>query len=50
MQIDDLLNKIDGHADELEHLREEKDQEIAIIQAGMDSTIQQLAERQQVGV
>ncbi len=44
IQIDDLLNKIDGHADEVEHLREEKDQEIAI----MDSTIQQLAETQQV--
>jgi len=46
-QIDDLLQKIDSHADEFERLREEKDQEIAIIQEGMDHTIQQLAETQQ---
>lgn len=39
MQIDDLLAKLDGHQDEIERLRDEKDQEIAIIQEGMDTTI-----------
>jgi len=48
LQIEDLLAKLDGHKDELDRLREEKDQEIAIIQEGMDTTIQQLAEAQQV--
>ncbi|KAG6821407.1 hypothetical protein H0H93_014204 [Arthromyces matolae] len=46
-QIDDLLSKLDNAAGDLEHLREEKDQEIMILQAGMDSTIQQLSETQQ---
>ena len=32
----------------MERLREEKDQEIEILQAGMDSTIEQLTEAQQV--
>jgi hypothetical protein len=39
---------VDGAAGELEHLRDEKDQEIAILQEGMDSTLQQLSEVQQV--
>jgi len=39
---------MDGAAGELEHLRDEKDQEIAILQEGMDSTLQQLSEVQQV--
>jgi hypothetical protein len=42
------LSKLDGTAGELEHLRDEKDQEIAILQEGMDSTLQQLSEVQQV--
>jgi huntingtin-interacting protein 1-related protein len=33
---------------ELEHLRDEKDQEIAILQEGMDHTLQQLSDVQQV--
>jgi hypothetical protein len=39
---------VDGAAGELERLRDEKDQEIAILQEGMDSTLQQLSEVQQV--
>jgi huntingtin-interacting protein 1-related protein len=42
------LAKLDGAAGELEHLRDEKDQEIAILQEGMDTTLQQLSESQQV--
>lgn len=48
MQIDDLLAKLDDASGDVERLREEKDQEIAILQEGMDSTIQQLSEAQQV--
>jgi huntingtin-interacting protein 1-related protein len=44
-----LLRKLDAKAGEVESLREEKDQEIAIMQEGLDSTIQQLGEVQQVG-
>ena len=33
---------------DMERLRDEKDQEIMILQEGMDSTIQQLSEAQQV--
>jgi hypothetical protein len=39
---------MDGAAGELERLRDEKDQEIAILQEGMDSTLQQLSDAQQV--
>ena len=46
-QIDDLLTKLDDAQGDVERLREEKDQEIAILQEGMDSTIQQLSEAQQ---
>jgi hypothetical protein len=42
------LAKLDGASGELEHLRDEKDQEIAILQEGMDSTLQQLSDVQQV--
>jgi len=42
------LAKLDGASGVLEHLRDEKDQEIAILQAGMDTTIQQLSDVQQV--
>ncbi|EMD41891.1 hypothetical protein CERSUDRAFT_79505 [Gelatoporia subvermispora B] len=47
LQIDDLLSKLDNASADMERLREEKDQEIAILQEGMDSTIQQLHESQQ---
>ncbi len=39
---------MDGYNGDMERLREEKDAEIAILQEGMDSTIQQLSETQQV--
>ena len=48
VQIDDLLSKLDNSAGDLERLREEKDQEIEILQAGMDTTIEQLNEARQV--
>ena len=48
IQIDDLLHKLDASAGELERLREEKDQEILIMQEGMDNIIQKLSEVQQV--
>ena len=48
MQIDDLLDKLNNANDSLEHLKDEKDQEIMILQEGMDSTIKQLSEAQQV--
>ncbi|KAH8099269.1 cytoskeleton assembly control protein [Cristinia sonorae] len=47
IQIDDLLSKLDSAGGDLERLRDEKDAEIAILQEGMDSTIQQLSEAQQ---
>ncbi|KAG9314027.1 cytoskeleton assembly control protein [Chiua virens] len=47
LQIDDLLVKLNNASGDLERLREEKDQEIMILQEGMDSTIQQLSEAQQ---
>lgn len=50
IQIDDLFSKLDNSSADLERLREEKDQEIAILQEGMDSTIQQLSDAQQVRV
>ena len=48
LQIDDLLVKLNNASGDLERLREEKDQEIMILQEGMDSTIQQLSEAEQV--
>jgi len=47
MQIDDLLSKLNNASGDLERLRDEKDQEIMILQEGMDSTLQQLSETQQ---
>ncbi|PSS05460.1 hypothetical protein PHLCEN_2v3840 [Hermanssonia centrifuga] len=47
MQIDDLLVKLDNAQVDIERIREDKDQEIAILQEGMDSTIQQLSDAQQ---
>jgi len=49
IQIDDMFAKLDSSSGDLERLREEKDQEIAILQEGMDSTIQQLSDVHQVG-
>ena len=48
IQIDDMFSKLDNSSADLERLREEKDQEIAILQEGMDSTIRQLSDAQQV--
>lgn len=48
IQIDELFDKLASSSAALEHLRDEKDQEIAILQEGMDSTIQQLSDAQQV--
>ncbi len=50
MQIDDLLVKLDNAQVDIERIREDKDQEIAILQEGMDSTIQQLSDAQQVRI
>jgi hypothetical protein len=48
LQIDDLLSKLNNASGDLDCLREEKDREIMILQEGMDSTIQQLSDAQQV--
>ena len=48
LQIDDLLRKLDEHAQDVERIREEKDQEIAIAEEGMTSALTQLAEIHQV--
>lgn len=50
IQIDDLFDKLGNSSADLERLREEKEQEIAILQEGMDSTIRQLSDAQQVRV
>jgi len=50
IQIDDMFSKLDNSSADLERLRDQKDQEIAILQEGMDSTIQQLSDAQQVRV
>jgi hypothetical protein len=42
MQIDDLLRKLDAKEGEVNRMVEEKDQELAILQEGMDSTLQQM--------
>ncbi|KAF9015608.1 ANTH domain-containing protein [Cyathus striatus] len=47
IQIDDLLVKLNNAESDMDRLREDKDQEIMILQEGMDSTIQQLSEAQQ---
>ena len=48
IQIDDLTRKLNETTLDVDRIREEKDQEIAILQEGMDSTIKQLHEAQQV--
>ncbi|EAU92767.1 cytoskeleton assembly control protein [Coprinopsis cinerea okayama7 len=46
-QIDELLIKLDEASANMERIKEEKEQEILILQEGMDSTLQQLSEVQQ---
>ena len=48
MQIDDLLARLDNTQAEIDRVRDEKDAEIAVLQEGMDQTLQQLSEAQQV--
>lgn len=47
MQIDDLLAKLDNTQEEIDRVREEKDAEIAVLQEGMDQTLQHLSDAQQ---
>jgi len=42
LQIDDLLRKLDAKEGEVSRMMEEKDQELMILQEGMDTTLQQL--------
>lgn len=42
MQIDDLLRKLDSKEGEVSRMIEEKDQELMILQEGMDSTLQEM--------
>jgi huntingtin-interacting protein 1-related protein len=42
MQIDELLHKIDAKDGEVRRMTEEKEQELLIMQEGMDSTLQEL--------
>lgn len=48
LQIDELLTKLNDAGGDLERVREEKEQEILILQAAMDNTIEQLSDAQQV--
>jgi hypothetical protein len=50
LQIDELLSRLNNSAGDLERLREDKDQEIMILQAAMDNTIEQLSDAQQVSL
>ena len=43
-----MLKKLDESSLEVDRIRQEKDQEIEILQEGMDATIEQLREAQQV--
>jgi hypothetical protein len=44
MQIDELLHKIDVKDGELARALEDKEQELLIMQEGMDTTLQQLSD------
>lgn len=44
IQIDDLHHKLDAKESEISRLAEEKEQELMIMQEGMDTTLQQLQE------
>ncbi|EJD51962.1 cytoskeleton assembly control protein [Auricularia subglabra TFB-10046 SS5] len=48
IQIDDLLRRVDDARLEADRVREEKEQEIQILHEEVDSTLQQMAEMQQV--
>lgn len=48
MQIDDLLSKLDQSKGEVENIREEKDQEIMILNEELDNAMRQLADKQKV--
>lgn len=50
MQIDELLHRIDAKESDLARMTEEKEQELAIMQEGMDETLQQLSEMQMVRI
>ncbi|CAO0799002.1 unnamed protein product [Mucor circinelloides] len=45
--IDEFLKQIEDQQGEADHIRQEKDEEIAVLQAGMDECLSQLAELQQ---
>ncbi|KAJ7751284.1 ANTH domain-containing protein [Mycena maculata] len=47
IQIDDLLLKVNNAEGDLERLRDEKDQEIMVLEESMNDTIQRLSEVQQ---
>lgn len=49
MTIDDLLRQLEQFNAERDRLLAEKDDELAILQSGMDQTLLQLAQHQQVG-
>lgn len=44
MQIDDLLHKLDAKDGDLARAVEEKEQELLIMQEGMDSTLKELSD------
>lgn len=44
MQIDDLLSKLDAKDGDLARQVEEKEQELLIMQEGMDSTLKELSD------
>ncbi|KDE07961.1 hypothetical protein MVLG_01867 [Microbotryum lychnidis-dioicae p1A1 Lamole] len=46
LQIDSLLGKLDEKEGEAQRIRDEKDEEIMIMQEGMDATIRQMSELQ----
>jgi chromosome segregation ATPase len=45
--IDEFLKQIEDQQGEADRIRQEKDEEIAVLQAGMDECLSQLAELQQ---
>ncbi|KAJ7110008.1 ANTH domain-containing protein [Mycena epipterygia] len=47
IQIDDLLTKVNNAEGDMERLRDEKDQEIMVLEESMNDTIQRLSEVQQ---
>jgi len=45
-----LASRLQEARDDVERVREEKDQEIEILQAGMDATIEELTEAKAVSI